>query len=76
MAQKDKTVWLPMSTAPKDRDIVIRAKGVGVVAVYYVDCEWLRESDPETTDCWRTCSERSLARDIELDDATGWRPGK
>ncbi len=65
----------PMKTAPKDgRDIIIKARGLGFRRVRYVDCAWLRETDPEATDCWRTNSERSLAQDIELEDALGWRP--
>ena len=71
MATPDKTVWKPMTTAPRDREIVIRAKGVGVVGVYYVDCAWLREDDPTITDCWRRT--RSNGDDIELSAATGWR---
>lgn len=73
MASPDKTKWRPMRTAPPDRDIVIKARGVGVVAVYFVDCAWLRDEEPEIADCWRRCNGRG--DDIELSDATGWRPG-
>lgn len=64
-----------MNTAPMDgTEIVIKVRGRGFRRVYYVDCSWLREEDPEVTDCWRTSYERSLAQDIELEDAEGWRP--
>lgn len=82
MAKNKAQIWRPMSSAPRDgSEIIIRAKGIGIVAAYYVDCSWLRERDPETglagdpsiPDCWRR-SRRNGMDDIELNDATGWRP--
>lgn len=77
-------IWEPMRTAPRDgTGIVIRARGIGIVAVCYLDCEWLRQpcpetgqpGDPEVADCWRITDGQLKGIDVELDAATGWRPG-
>lgn len=65
---------LPMSTAPKDRDIIVRT-WFGDVRVHFVDCGWLREQEPDVADCWRPVGGNGLDDDdIELADALGWMP--
>lgn len=79
MAQVKREHWEPMKSAPRDGTVIlIRARGHGVLAAYYLDCGWLREPCPETgepgdpsiRDCWRC---ENGHKDIELRSATGWR---
>lgn len=64
----------PMSTAPRDRVIVVKGRGVGWRRAYYLDCAWLRDDEPDIADCWRI--DDGQGNCIELADALGWRPAK
>jgi hypothetical protein len=66
-----------IATAPKDGSVVWINTFYGEFRAAYLDCEWLRETNPEVLDCWRPVGPNpSLPddNDIELKDALGWRP--
>lgn len=63
-----------MSTAPKDRTILVKARGIGWRRAYFLDCAWLRDEEPTIGDCWRL--DDGSGNDIEMADAIGWRPAK
>lgn len=70
-------MWRDMDSAPKDGSMVWINTFHGEVRAYFLDCEWLREDDPEIGDCWRPIGDNPNLvddSDIELKDALGWRP--
>jgi hypothetical protein len=63
----------PMKSAPRDGTVVlIKARGLGWVRAYYMDCAWLRTGKEKIPDCWRRPGYEG--DDVELRDALGWRP--